>query len=343
MHKGVSEMKFTHTLSPGAELSFDASRVESTMHLQDSFAFVANVARIDGASQLELAPGHILRRATPDEIEIIKSGISGSKGGLFSLPLLPWEQRQEPDGQFTELPQDEWEYFVIAFRGSNEEEVLLEQVFCIAPAELKVAFVAASWPSGAGIGLPVRIYHPGRLFQILKYPIGNLPKRLVVSPSDAEQIAILFSALKSHEGLPVQVERIAAQLLELEELRPDSTSQFLGYFGIIESLLTHRPESKDPYDSITRQVKNKIALLDHRWSPRLDYAEFAGTSSDAIWKKMYHYRSILAHGDAPDFSSGELKALGSHGNAMALLKSTVKATARLALIEPQLLADLKNC
>jgi hypothetical protein len=58
---------------------------------------------------------------------------------------------------------------------------------------------------------------------------------------------------------------------------------------------------------------------------------------------MYHYRSILAHGDVPDFSSSELKTLGYHANAMALLKSTVKATARLALIEPQLLACLKNC
>jgi hypothetical protein len=165
----------------------------------------------------------------------------------------------------------------------------------------------------------------------------------VITPSDAEQISTLFSALKSHDQRLVQMERIASQLLELEELRPGSTSQFLAYFVILESLLTHKPDPKDPYDSITRQVKNKVALLDHRWSPRLDYAEFAGTNADTVWKKMYHYRSILAHGDAPDFSGGELKALGSHGNAMALLKLTVKATARLALTEPQLLADLKNC
>ncbi|MGA8743745.1 MAG: hypothetical protein WB561_21310 [Terracidiphilus sp.] len=336
-------MKHMHALLPGTQLTIDASQFQSTAHMQDSFAFVANVARINGADQLELAPGHILRRAGPDEIGVIKSTFSGSKGGLFTLPFLPWENRQEPDGRYTELPEDEWEYFVIAFKGSNEDEVTLEQVFCIAPAELKVAFVAASWPPDAGVGLPARIYHSGRLFQILNQPIGSQQKRLTVTVSDAEQIAILFSALKSHDQRLVQMERIAAQLLELEELRLGSTSQFLAYFVILESLLTHKPDPKDPYDSITRQVKSKIALLDHRWSPPLDYAEFKGTNLDTVWKKMYHYRSILAHGDTPDFNSAELKALGNHGNAMALLKSAVKATVQRALIEPQLLADLKNC
>jgi hypothetical protein len=335
-------MKDTYALPPGTALSVDASRFESTMQIRDSFAFVANVARIDGVDQLEVAPGHILRRATADEIGVIKSSLSGTEGALFRPPYFPWEYRQEPDGQLTELPEDEWEYFVIAFKGANVDVTTLEQVFCIATAELKVAFVALPWPPGDGVHL-ARIYHAGRLFQITNQPLGNPQKRLIVTPSDAEQIATLFSALKSHDSRLIQMERIVAQLLELEELRPGSTSQFLAYFGILESLLTHKPDPKDPYDSITRQVKNKINLLDHRWFPRLDYTAFAGTTEDNVWKKMYHYRSILAHGDKPDFSSGELNALGNHGNAMALLKSTVKATALLALTEPQLLADLKNC
>ncbi len=234
-----------HALSPGTQLSMDVSRYESTMHMQDSFAFVANVARIDGDQQVELVPGHILRRATHDEIEIIKASLGGDKGGLFSLSFFPWEVRKEPGGQLTELPEAEWEYFVIAFRGSNEDVVTLEQVFCIAPIELKVAFVAASWPPDAGRGLPVRIYHAGRLFQILNFPVGQPPPRVVVTPSDAEQIATLFRVLKSHDTRLIHMERITAQMLELEELRSDSISKFLGYFGILESFLTHKPDPKD--------------------------------------------------------------------------------------------------
>jgi hypothetical protein len=320
----------------------DVSRYESTMHMQDSFAFVANVALVDGDDKVELVSGHILRRATHDEIEIIKISLGGNKGGLFSLSFFPWEVRKEPDGQFTELPEAEWEYFVIGFRGSNEDIVTLEQVFCIAPIELKVAFVAASWPPDAGRGLPVRIYHAGRLFQMMNFPVGQPPERLVVTPSDAEQIATLFTALKSHDPRLIHMERITAQMLELEELRSDSASKFLGYFGILESLLTHKPDPKDQYDSTTRQVKSKVALLDHRWSPPLDYSAFKGAKEDTVWSKMYAYRSALAHGDVADFGS-ELQILGNHGNAMALLRSTVKATSRLALVEPQLMVDLKSC
>jgi hypothetical protein len=57
---------------------------------------------------------------------------------------------------------------------------------------------------------------------------------------------------------------------------------------------------------------------------------------------MYGYRSSLAHGDAPNFD-GELRTLGSHDNALNLMRQTVKAVIRQALIEPQLLADLREC
>lgn len=176
--------------------------------------------------------------------------------------------------------------------------VTLEKVFCIVPIELKVAFVAASWPPDAGRGLTVRIYNTGRLFQILNFPVAEPPPRVVITPTDVEQITTLFTALKSHDSRLIHMERITAQMLELEELRSDSTSKFLGYFGILESLLTHKPDPKDLYDSITRQVKNKVALLDHRWSPRLDYSAFKAVKEDTVWSKMYAYRSALAHGDA---------------------------------------------
>jgi hypothetical protein len=57
---------------------------------------------------------------------------------------------------------------------------------------------------------------------------------------------------------------------------------------------------------------------------------------------MYGYRSCLAHGGTPDFKR-ELSGLGDPGRAMDLLKWTVKAVCRQALIEPQLIADLKDC
>lgn len=122
----------------------------------------------------------------------------------------------------------------------------------------------------------------------------------------------------------------------------NSTLRFLGYFAILESLLTHPPKSSDPYDSITRQVKNKINLLNNRWEIKLDYSNFGEARDGTIWNKMYAYRSSVAHGGNPDFS-GELSILGSHLNALKLVKETVKALIRQVLFEPQLMMDLRKC
>ena len=94
--------------------------------------------------------------------------------------------------------------------------------------------------------------------------------------------------------------------------------------------------------AITRQVKKKIALLNNRWKHRMDYSPFGGLKPEAVWGKMYAYRSRLAHGGSADFG-GELAQLGNHGLALRLIKETVKAVIRQALIEPRLVLDLRDC
>jgi hypothetical protein len=127
-----------------------------------------------------------------------------------------------------------------------------------------------------------------------------------------------------------------------QALDANSDVAFLGYFSVLESLLVHKPDPKDPTDSITRQVKKKITLLDNRWSPRLDYSVFGTSKPEAIWGKMYELHSAIAHGDVPEFNQS-LKILKDRANARSLLIRTVRAVARHALHEPQLVADLREC
>jgi len=83
-------------------------------------------------------------------------------------------------------------------------------------------------------------------------------------------------------------------------------------------------------------------LINHRCESGIDYRPFGGASPETIWTRMYRYRSDLAHGGAPAFD-GELRVLGSAENALHLVKRAVRAVARQALIEPQLIADLRDC
>jgi hypothetical protein len=181
-----------------------------------------------------------------------------------------------------------------------------------------------------------------RLFtQLEEARWGQIPF-LTVSKSDVQEIAEINSSIQEHKHASIDIHRYTRELQQLDGLPKGSPLVFLGYFGLLESLLTHQPDPRDPLDSITRQVKNKMALLERRFARPIDYSPFAGASSDTIWTKMYDYRSRLAHGDTLDFA-GKLAALQNQQTALALLRESVKAVLRQALIEPELLSNLRNC
>jgi hypothetical protein len=114
----------------------------------------------------------------------------------------------------------------------------------------------------------------------------------------------------------------------------------LGLFAVIESLITHNPHGD--YDSLTHQVSTKIPLLERMFRKPLDYqsVDSSGTSSAKIWKKLYGYRSALAHG------GDEAKALKPLGGDRGLVRDfALKAALELAYVavhNPVFLADLKE-
>lgn len=302
--------------------------------LAESIAFVMNVSSL-GEENYTLVPGHVLRRATQDEIEAIKSKLVLSGAGLLPLFWL-WEQKLPLQlGAVEILPEKEWRYFVIAFAGNNASVENIQTASDLAPLELEIAFTIIH--EGAGL-----VWHPGRLFHVLQAARFDESFFRAASKSDLEEIMSIRSWLQKDDEELKKIKPIADQVSQLKALPHDSPLRFLGYFAVLESLLTHSPKPSDPYDSITRQVKKKIALLDNRWPRRIDYTPFGGLAPEKVWGKMYAYRSLLAHGGSADFG-GEFKHLANHELALRLIKETVKAVVRQALIEPRLVLDLRDC
>ena len=308
----------------------------------ESYAFVMNVWHLKEAASYTLAPGHELRRATAEEILVIKDSIA-SRGPAPQLQYTYlWEcQWPHPGGTIGLLPQEEWRYFVIAFKGSNGTIAELESAFDLAPLELEVGLRFVYHEVGGQVGHGV-VWQPGRMFHVLENAMHDNSFFVDVSVGDIGAIQAIHRQLQQHDHRLVDLERLATCLSQLKGLPHSSPLRFLGYFAVLESLLTHAPKPSDPYDSITRQVKKKLALLGHRWPRALDYSPFGGAAPDTVWSKMYTYRSLLAHGAAPEFTR-ELAALRSHELALKLIKETVKAVIRQALTEPQLLLDLREC
>jgi hypothetical protein len=243
------------------------------------------------------------------------------------------------------LPKKEWRYFVIEFNGGNEELALLEKALCIAPCGLELGFTLSRVTLGKKV-FPACLYSPPRLFQSLSaLSYAHSPERgagQIITVADAEQVGEIFAALKAHDNGVLDLDRIFKLVFELKDLPHFSPLQILGSFAALESILTHAPAPADLHDSITRQIKQKLALLNRRWQPPLDYSSFQPLPHDKIWSKMYDYRSAIAHGGLPDFKS-KLSVLKSANSANALISETLKKTICQALKEPQLLADLHEC
>jgi hypothetical protein len=318
------------------------SAIELPKEAGENYAFVMNICELTDIESYELAPGHVLRRATSDEISVIKSTLARLAGGYASLVDYFWEQQwPQQGGTIERAPEAQWRYFVIAFNGRALKTLNgLQGASDLAPCELEVAFtILRDRAAGPGHGMT---YIPRRLFHVLEGADRNEVFFNRLSRDDLDTVAGIHQKLGAYDERLINVGRFVQQISDLKALPHESPLRFLGYFTILESLLTHTPKPTDPYESLTRQVKKKVALLDHRWANPLDYAPFGKTLPDKIWSKMYDYRSELAHGGEPSFTD-KLKVLGNHARALRLIKETVKLTIRHALEEPQLLVDLRGC
>jgi hypothetical protein len=312
--------------------------LDASRHL----ALVGNLEALPGGRPFELGPGTVLRRATDEEIELLRKSATSVGGREASTFLTSRIVVSEKEGTKTykarRWPQRAWRFYVVEI-GSFDSEEWLQAAFDLSPVELEVLVVV---PLG-GLGV---MYRPDRFRRALdapKQPFGQYFQQ----PTKQDLIVTrsLFAQLTSlNDGAPGShaVKRLTQQLSSVRGVT-HPTLEVLGYFAILESVLTHAPKPSDPYDSITRQIKAKVALLNNRWQPKLDYSPFAGATPDTIWSRMYEYRSRLAHGGDPDFNKGALAVLGGREQALLLVKNTVKSLGRQLLVEPELIDDLRVC
>jgi hypothetical protein len=309
------------------------------------FTFLPNVSSITGEDAMQVVPGCTLRRATSEKVKFTKELIRSLFGEHFGVGL--WETRRPTSGsgEYRVLPARQWRYFVIEGAVGIENVELLETALAIAPIGLEVGF-SLSRARIERHSVPVCSYRPPRLFQSLSAlseahdsPYGS---GKAVTNVDLVQVRDIYERLKTHDHSVLDLHRTLALFLELKDLPHFSPLQILGCFAILESILTHQPKPEDRYDSITRQITKKLALLNKRWNPSLDYTSFGTLTHDKLWSKMYAYRSAIAHGAKLDFGS-ELSALRTANNANLLISATVRKAICHVLVEPQLLADLHNC
>jgi hypothetical protein len=304
------------------------------------YALIANLGAIDSSTQ-EVSPEIKLRRATPIEVKELRN--------LFKYLQVetwrnPYETRVEHEpnevGHTTDavaLPESDFRYHVAEFVGGNMPAHNLIQASTLTSHELELGPDVVYGAGRIGIG------RSSGLQRFLSDADFDDAAFVSLGISEGADLVDVYRRLAQHDNALVDLGTAIQDYLALREIPKSLGIRLLGHFAILESLLTHKPEPKDAYDSIIRQVKKKMALLNRRFIRPLEYGNYFGRlPPEIVWTKLYGLRSALAHGSRPDFTK-ELQALGDIGKASRFVQLATSCVMRHALDEPRLLADLKEC
>ena len=316
-----------------------------------AFTFIPNHLDIQDCLPFELMPGYTLMSANDIEVEAIDENLQ-KMGRLFSatgeLPYkLSFEFNHLPeDDHFpdeiihvstTELKRDLWKYYVVKY----EDEGLLLSKYQLAANLMEVAIAFDLFQFSIYEGQYSFEYTPDLVFRF--FSDNDISKKYDITSSYLHKVKSTYEKMCSIEEHYRGIMNSIYIYNSLRYLQNYNEFKILGLFTVIESLITHNPLSKEAGDSITHQIRTKLPLLFNRIEGGVNYSQqFDDAKEKTIWSKMYSYRSCLAHGEQVNFEK-DLSILKSPINVHDFLINCIKILLHLALSEPKLIEDLKEC
>ncbi|WP_327110759.1 hypothetical protein OHB12_23635 [Nocardia sp. NBC_01730] len=299
--------------------------------------------------------GWTVDRATTSEINIFRHQLVALNEIASYHHGLPHEATIEvdPGGRAAsyswDLPPDKWRYTVVRLDGGDpDERHKLDQALRVSPADLRITgwveWQSAAAEKSIGLNAPEWVHWLRRMFG------ERAPQSL-----DFVRVKEIFDVRQAlDEDRYPNIVRALQLFVQYDELRETSGAKFLGHFAVLESLLSHNPDKHDPVDSITRQLKRNLVLLDHRMPPseNLGLTEFGKkgqqVTAEQVIGKLYSIRSSVAHGGDP---SGDLAWLNDRrpsswtplsDHEYGYLRRVTQRVLVAALREPQLVTDLRG-
>lgn len=159
------------------------------------------------------------------------------------------------------------------------------------------------------------------------------------------EIIDLQSNLMSNEKEYSNIIKSINDFQSIDQIPTNSAFKVVALLSIFENLLTTDP-FKSNSNSITMQLQSKIHLLSRRFDSKIDLHEYFQcpdtTTIKTVVEKIYKYRSKIAHGDEISFDN-ELQILTNKDSVIIFLNALLKKILIQALIEPELVKDLKSC
>jgi hypothetical protein len=321
---------------------------------------IANNVNFEETLPIEIGNDVTLRRPSNVELEKIQEILQTSTGNRvhwFPYEAIITLKEENEDISFVHADdQDNFHYYLLSDDYGGRRVHDLEQALLLLNPSIDLSIrIASMFEEGNQL---IKVI--GASFMMLhiyeRYHYG-IPTSSRFSLTTA-QLQLAEDIRQKINSLAVSYEFIkyAAQMLkELRTVSQSSRFQVIGFFSIIESLVTHKPRLAESLDSISFQLRGKLRLLNNRMEQKSLLTEIFGKlegkdKEKEVWNKLYSYRSVLAHGSAIDFNvktskdkETDFSILISSEKVVKFLSMFTRNLLLHALEEPQLFADLKEC
>jgi hypothetical protein len=328
------------------------------------FYFIGNIIESDIKSPILLKYGYEIKRASSDQIKVIKTKFEKvyEAAQLFWLNINPYECEfiytgDVNSGTIESLQNiDQWKYWILELDCSIDEyekqnDLIKKNIQIIDSAFLLSDFnIQLLWgflhyrvkESDVSISaISGQDFRPLNYFKSTK----NInPKTTKINSNFVNEINQLVTQIEQifDNERHNQLQKVINDLVSYFEIPPKSPYRIIGLFAIFEHLLT----ANESGNSINKQLQTKLNLLNNRFSKKLDIYKFFKLSSgfkfEIIIDKLYSYRSDIAHGNPIDFKN-KLQVLNNIELVEDFLLTLAKRTIKQALYEPDLIHDLKKC
>jgi hypothetical protein len=256
-------------------------------------------------------------------------------------------QRMPPSGNGSVLSDpEEWRHAVIECSDKSIFFWNVNLAFAISNADLRMGFICFE---NSMYGTPFTEFP----MLNIRNPLGGMfVDHKLPSLDDLLEIRQNISYVLSNitRGFPSEIIKIIHMFTSLDNLPDSSQFKVLGYFAVIEGLLSHCPQPSDRMDSIQRQLIRNINLLNNRLKKidrEIMFSDFGNTKPEKVLSKLYAYRSSIAHGgnvESPIDDIGKIRTGGKTADHLWIhdwLRTMTKKLILAAIVEPDLVSDLK--
>ena len=221
------------------------------------FIVILNLGNVIPDESVELVPKFTLRRATSGEVELIKPLLAshmtiGDLAELFEKQkVVMVDSEKEYQAILEPLPLDRHRYFVIACQEKSDD---------LKPnlAAIRVAAMLSS--SGLILGPTIETKASGILtgwdsVSLFNYfygisPLGKTNIFVNFDTAKLMEFCSIYELWTKHDNDAFDLLSRINEFQGLRRLERNSKFLVLGCFSIIESIITHKPDPKDPANSI---------------------------------------------------------------------------------------------